>query len=431
VRRRLLIVTTAGVVAIAAWASGFPGWLTGSTVESSPAPSSAETPGPSPLSSPAASTAASSTPVPSSPARATDPLGAQNDAVVVRPIGDRDRPDLEVSLITLDAGAFETNLQPRLIATLPGSAIPEETVVSLPNLSYGQAGWLAIDAVAATAIAPPSMLIFDLRAPDAVPWQIPGRVLSSSWGPDSVLAVPGDAEIHLYDPSSRVVSTVAIPDGVRVRDDEADPDAPVTWLARGSGFLAWQGAIDRQLGRLDRDTGFIPSDVPPVVFQARGLERRWGADGSELSYGCPTEGGPEGCSISTALDGGPPTVWFTEGAGSGTVMDHLWDATGEGVWLLIEHVGGEGPVTYTLTHADAPDEWLDVATTPLDQPGDGGLAMLGIGDDTGTLDDQHILVGPPGAYAQVAISGDGAIAPFEPDTWFAGWAADQGPYPLR
>ena len=165
-RRRLVIGTTAALLAVAAWASGFPGSLNRTPVGSSPGPSSSASPRAAPTPSPGASTVPSATALPSTTTRASDPLGAANDAVVVRPIGDLDRPDFEVSLVALDAGAFETNLQPRLIARLPASSIPDESVLGSHEVSYGQDGWLAVDVVGATSITQPAMLIFDLRAPD-------------------------------------------------------------------------------------------------------------------------------------------------------------------------------------------------------------------------------------------------------------------------
>src|SRR5215207_8559348 len=84
---------------------------------------------------------------PASSPRASGPLGAANAAVLVRMLGGTiGRPDeIEVSFVTLDAGAYETRLQPRVIARIPGPAVPDEVELLPGGAKYGQAGWLAVE----------------------------------------------------------------------------------------------------------------------------------------------------------------------------------------------------------------------------------------------------------------------------------------------
>ncbi len=359
--------------------------------------------------------------------RPTEPLGAAHDAVFVRLVGPTDRPDqLTVSIVTLDAAAFETKPSQRIIARIPGSAIPAGLRLNSRDALYAQAGWLALD-VADTTKLDRSILIVDLRAPDHATWLVAGNLSVASWGPGSILAVPENSQIHLYNPDGQTVDSVQIPDGVNI----ADPDARPAWLAAGTGFLTWKGDIEREIGRLDLGGAFTAVTEPPATFQASGLERRWGPDGSELGGGCPTEGGAPGCSISTSLNGGPPIEWYAEGSGKGTIQDSAWDAAGKGVWLLLERGTGRGPKTHVVLHADAPGDWLEIAGMPLTRPSDSSLKFQGLQDAAATLDGRHILIGVASAEVQAAVSGDGARATIDPGAWFAGWADDQGPYPVR
>ena len=426
--RRLLIVA-AGALGVAAAAIVIAGSPDTSTVVPSPRPSAAGSPSGGPTQSTAAASPSPAGPTPSSSVRATGPLGAANEAVLVRVVGSGERPEaFEVSLVTLDAGAFETQLQPRVIARLPGSAIPEGYVLNSPAASYGQDGWIGLD-VLESATVDRSILVFDLRAPDDPPWVVPGLIVGASWGPASVLAVSGNGEIELYGPDGKTVESVAVPSGVRLHDSDLPEFAPPIWLADGSGFLAWRRGPDLQLGRLDRGGTFAPVEVPPPVFQSTGRERLWGADGSQLSLACPTDGEPEGCSVQVAREGGAPVIWHSAEARPGAIHDYAFDSTGGGVWSLLERVTGEGPLVYALGHADTPGGWTEVASMSLEPPSDGGLEMLGIQDAAPTLDGRHVLIGPQSGDVQVVVSGDGSRGSFDRGWFFAGWAADQGPYP--
>ena len=424
--RRLLIAAGTGMV-VAAAAIIVAGGPDGATVMPSPgatsSPASSGGPSPSAVGSPSAEPP----PVPS--VRPTEPLGTVNDAVIARVVGSGDRPEaVEVALVTLDAGAFETQLQPRVIARLAGSAIPEGYVLNSPAATYGQGGWIGLDLLESST-RDRSILVYDLRAPDNAPWVVPGLITGASWGPDSVLAVNGEGEIELYGPDGKTVEPVSVPDGVVTHDSDLQAMAPPFWLADGSGFLAWRRDPGLQFGRLDRGGTFAPADVPPPVFQTTGRERRWGADGSELTLACPQAGESEGCEVQVAREGAAPVVWFSAESRPGVIHDYAFDAAGEGVWFLLERVTGEGPVAYDLAHADAPGEWIEVASTALDEPSDAGLEILGIQDAAPTLDGRNVLIGPRGGDVLIVASGDGSRESFERGWFFAGWAADQGPYP--
>jgi hypothetical protein len=426
---RRLLVGAAVAMAFAAAAIVFFGRPDRATVVTSPGPSAVGSPSHAPT--PTSGDSPSPAHTPGTSGHGTGPLGAANDAVIVRFVGNGERPDaIEVSMVPLDAAAFETQLQPRAIARLPGSAIPEGLILNAPAARYGHDGWLALD-VADPATTDRSILVFDLRASSSPPWLVPGRLVTASWGPRSVLAVRDSGEVHLYDPNGNTGDSVPVPSGVMLGDITDDGDVPPTWLADGSGFLAWRGGSVRQLGKLDLGGAFTPTDLPPSVFQSTGRERRWSADGTELSSGCPTEGGPAGCSVISGVNGGEAQVWYSETSGGGVVQDYAWDAEGDGMWFVLERVTGEGPVTYALAHFDVPGEWIDVAVTSLQQPSEGGFEIQGLGDAAATLDGRHVLIGPQRADVQVAVSGDGSVASFEPGAWFAGWAGDLGPYPAR
>ena len=370
-------------------------------------------------------------PAPASSARASGALGEAKDAVIVRMLGGGlGRPDeIEVSLVTLDAGAYESRLQPRVIARIPGSVVPQEVELLPGGAKYGQDGWLAIEGGLAAEPFGGRVVIFDLRAPDAEPWVVPGEPGGSAWGPGSVLAVADAGQVHLHDAASRISRSIEVPPGVVVSSAESSMYFPATWLADGSGFATWKVGGAGAFGRLGLDGTHTPAADPPPIFQSSGRERGWAPDGTELTFECVQDAGPESCTLSATHGGSPPVVWWTAGSGGGVVQDYVWDATGTGAWLLTERVTGEGPVTYALAHATAPNDWTDITVMALEQPSDGGFEIRGISDAAPTGDGRHVLIGPQASSVQVTVSGDGSRASFDEGSWFAGWAADQGPYP--
>jgi hypothetical protein len=258
---------------------------------------------------------------------------------------------------------------------------------------------------------------------------VPGEPGGSAWGPGSVLAVADESQVHLHDAGSRTSRLIAVPAGVVVSSADSPVYFPPTWLADGSGFATWQDADEGAFGRLGFDGAHTPATDPPPIFQSTGRERRWSPGGMELTFECVQDAGPESCTVSATHRGSPPVVWWTAGSGGGVVQDYVWDATGAGVWLLSERVTGEGPVTYALAHATGPNDWTDVTVMALEQPSDGGFDIRGITDAAPTGDARHVLIGPQASTVQVTVSGDGARTSFDEGAWFAGWAADQGPYP--
>lgn len=432
--RRLIVGATTGALALAAIAAVMLSWRTDMTgVVASPADSSIASPSTSSSAGPSPSVVGSSSlgPAPASSARASGALGEAKDAVIVRMLGGKlGRPDeIQVSLVTLDAAAYEVRLQPRVIARIPGSVIPQEVELLPGGAKYGQDGWLAIEGGLAAEPFGGRVVIFDLRAPDAEPWVVPGEPGGSAWGRGSVLAIADAGQVHLHDASSRTSRSIEVPPGVVVSAAESSMYFPATWLADGSGFATWKVGGEGAFGRLGLDGTHTPAADPPPIFQATGRERRWSPDGAELTFVCVQDAGPESCTVSATRDGSPPVVWWTAGSGGGVVQDYVWDATGTGAWLLTERVTGEGPVTYALAHATAPNDWTDVTVMALDQPSDGGFEIRGISDAAPTGDGRHVLIGPQASTVRVTVSGDGSRTSFDEGSWFAGWAADQGPFP--
>ena len=400
-------------------------------VAASPTPSSVASASPAPSLSSVGSPSAQPTQTPASSLRATDTLGAANDAVMVRMLGGAlGRPDeIEVSFLTLDAGAYETNLEPRVIARIPGSMVPAEIELLPGGVKYGQDGLLAIEGGLAAEPFGGRVVIFDLLAPEAEPWLVPGEPGGSAWGPGSVLAIADEGEIRLHDANGQTIRSIEVPAGIVVSSPDSPMYFPPTWLADGSGFATGEAGDAGAFGRLGLDGSLTRTDDPPPIFQSTGRERRWAPDGSELTFECAQ--GQESCIVSATHRGSPPVVWWTAAPGGGEVDDFVWDAAGDGVWLLTERVTGEGPVTYAVSHADAPNDWTDITVTALDQPSDGGFEIHGVSDAATTADGRNVLIGPQASTVQLAVSGDGARASLAGDSWFAGWAADQGPYPAR
>ncbi|HEV8544917.1 MAG TPA: hypothetical protein VGQ64_01375 [Candidatus Limnocylindrales bacterium] len=410
-----------------------------------PSPSSVASPSASvvPSSSPEASPSAADTPHPS--IRPTGAIGAPNDAVTVRFVGDAAHPDsIVVELTTLDAGAFETNFAPRVLVQFAGSTIPvgfqlgqADSRLGLAGPRYGQDGWLAIGAFE-TGTTNASILIYDLRSPDAAPWVISGNVNAAAWGPGSILALTTGSDVRLFDADGQTTASIALPPEVRVADIENDPQyGDPTWLADGSGFLVQKGNDFTQyvFGTLALDGTFTASHVPAPILQVTGIERRWGADGSDLGGGCPTEGGPPGCVISVTKPGeGEVAVnWYEEDMDLGGIIDSKWDADGNGVWLLVNRTEGDGPKTFVLMHADEPKTFHDIATVTLDVPADTWPILVGLRDDATTADGQLFLFGSPQVGPKVGsiLTGDGTHGSFAEPAVFVGWAGAQAAYPAN
>ena len=429
-RRRLLLGTAVAAVALGAIASILvPGKTGTDIVPSSPSALARASSTPAQIGSASPSSSQSQSPGPATtrgPIRTFRPLGAPIDAVVVRVIGDAKRPDeVEVALVALGVGAFDAQLQTQVIARLPGSAIPAGLVLTDARAKYSDGGWIALN-VENAATSDRSILIFDIGAPRSAPWVVPGRLPRAAWGPGSVLAVTDAATVRLYEPIGRSVVSVDIPDRVVLGGTPDDRNVPPTWLPEGNGFLAWEGDIVHQFGRFDLAGFFTLTAAPPAIFQSSGVERQWSPNGSDIGKSCPTD---EGCVLAASVDQGPPVAWYSEARQHAVIQDFAWDAEGDGIWLLSARTTGEGPMAYGLAHADAPDQWVDVAVTGLDQPTGASFAMLGIADAEPTAGGWRFLIGPQNSTVEAAVSGRGLVADFPPNSWFAGWAGVQPPFP--
>jgi hypothetical protein len=418
------------------------------------------TPSPSAVASPSAvvvpstSPAASPSPVetPRQSERPTGAIGAPDDAVIVDLVGDPAHPDrIDVSLMKIDAGAFETNFAPRILVQFAGSTIPggyklgsADPKFADPAPKFGQDGWLALGVVE-TATSTGGILIYDLRSPDAAPWLIPGNLDAASWGPGSTLAVVDGSDLRLYDAHGETTGSVALPADVKVAEDityGTDYSMP-TWLADGNGFVTQRGSdfVDFVFGTVGLDGSFTATDVSSPVLQVTGTERRWGVDGSELGGGCPTEGGPPGCSVSVSKLGRAATNWYWEDLGLGGIVDYEWDADGNGVWLLVNRTPGDqagvgqtsgaGKKTLVLMHADEPGKFNDVQTITMDLGANAFPSIVGLRDADATADSQLFLLGSPQigqAQAGSILSGD-THGSFRGSGFFVGWAGAQDAYP--
>ena len=401
------------------------------TVLPSPsAPPSASVPPPSESPAPSeAPSPAPTTPLPST--RTTTPIGAANDAVLVKFIGTRSHPDrIDVSLIRFDAGAFETNPQPRPLVSFEMDALTANFVFSGSAPKVSPDGWLAVGVTDPTT-GDQLTLVYDLRDANKDAWGAGGPIEAAAWGPGAALAAVDERTMYVGYAGDRLPSFFfEIPPDVSVRKPDADSrqKAP-QWLADGSGFLAWRG---NEFGRLSLDGSFEPADVPAPQFQVSGVERQWGADGSEMSTGCPTEGGPPGCSVSNSIGGGPATAWYVTDSGLGNIVEDAWDAEGNGLWLVVNRTSVSRS-TFVLMHADAPNEFIDIAEFNVELDAEGNFPFLvGIRDAEPTADDQLFLFGTHDSAGSVvvALSADGARASDEDFGQFAGWAANQPAYPV-
>jgi hypothetical protein len=380
-----------------------------------------------PSQSPAPSEGPSSTPSAPPPARSTEPLGEPNDAVVVRVAGDPRRPDhFDVSLVRLDAGAFETNLEPRPLAGFDSRAIPDGFYVGSSAPKFSVDGWLAIGIVNSST-STPSILVYDIRNPNADPWLILGGIDAASWR-GSTLAVAFDEVFTLYNALDRTSASYEVPAGVTIVEPDTRWSSP-TWLADGGGLLAHR-SDPYAVGVVGFDGSFTATELHDEIVQSTGVERRWSADGADLSTGCPTEGGPPGCSLSSSIDG-PATDWYVTDSGLGDIVDDAWDASGHGVWLVVNRTS-VSPSTFALMHASQPNQFTDVAEFNVEVSVEGNFPyFIGIRDAGPTADDQLFLFGTPASFGApaIAVSADGARATVDDLGLFAGWAGEQTPYP--
>ena len=179
---------------------------------------------------------------------------------------------------------------------------------------------------------------------------------------------------------------------------------------------------------------FHQTDAAPPILQATGVERHWGADWSSVGTGCPTEGGPPGCTVFTtaARDGvtneGDVTTWYAEDDGFGTIVAAEWDAEGDGLWLFVNRAT-ESPTTFVVMHADVPRQFSDV--TSVSMPNSVAPILVGMRDAETTADDRVFMFTGSGAPSLLssAASADGSRTSFSGASMFVGWAGEQTAYP--
>jgi hypothetical protein len=434
--QRLTILAAAALAAVAVGVGAF--LLTrqpeDAIVVVSPSPSGVPSPSVPPSESPTPAPSATPEPTPQPTQRPTGPIGAPNDAVLATFVGDPARPDrIDLTLTTIDAGALETSFTPRPLASFAGSTIPAGLQLDATYAPrFGTDGWLAIGAID-TATSGSRILVYDVRAPGAAPWLVPGALRAAAWGPGSTLAVTDGRVIQLYDAANHDTGSLDIPAGVWVADhDDFTGSDPATWLADGSGFLARQSedGFSGAFGSVSPTGAFVASAVPPAQLQATGFTRRWGADGSGRTGGCPTEGGPPGCSVGTSTPSGDvSTDWYVTDAGLGDIAADMFDAEGDGLWLVVNRTA-DGPNAFVIMHADEPNAWTDIASFTM--PVGVYAYLVGVRDAEPTADGKVFLFAAPDQpYRLVtAVSADGSHNSFGGTSIFAGWAGEQPAYPV-
>jgi hypothetical protein len=446
--QRLAILVAAGLAVVAVGVGAVLLNREDDAVVVPPNPSASPIASPSPL--PSGSTPPSVEPspepsfeLPPSPTPRPDgALGAPNDAVIVTYVGDPLRPErIDVSLMTVDAGAFETQFQPRPLVSVPGIANfgPGYTFDTAPP-RYSPGGWLAVG-VTEPASGGHEIMIYDLRS-DAPAFLIQGNVAPASWNGGSLLAIGGQFPTALFDAATGSASTVAFGDNIRLIEGgggELDAEAP-QWTADGTGLLTRSGADSATSGNpgvTTLDGAFSQTDAAPPILQSTGVERFWSPDWASAGAGCPTEGGPPGCTVFTtaAANGltneGEVTTWYAEDDGLGSIVDVVeWDAAGDGLWLLVNR-NSESPDTFVLMHADQPRQWSDVTTIVMPE----GVVpnLVGMRDAEATADDRVFLFAGSDArgFLAAAASADGSRSSFDGNATFVGWAAAQPPYASR
>jgi hypothetical protein len=172
--------------------------------------------------------------------------------------------------------------------------------------------------------------------------------------------------------------------------------------------------------------------LQPQILQSTGTERRWGEDWSEAATGCPTEGGPPGCSVWTDIGGGPTTTWYEEDDGLGRILEVEWDASGHGLWLTVDRSGdGASVKEIAIMHASEPRKWRDVVSFSMELAADDIAGLAGLRDAEPTADAQLFLFRVPfgSGPLRMAAAGHDVHAEFEGPAWFVGWAGAQPPYP--
>ena len=199
----------------------------------------------------------------------------------------------------------------------------------------------------------------------------------AAWNAGSVLAVKNGPRVHLYDAAVRSTDTIRMFRPL----SRSDPTSELlSGSADGSGFIVRHNVeLPYEYGTLGLDGTFEKTTTQPPILQSTGAERRWGADWSEAGMGCPTEGGPPGCSIYTDIGGGEITTWYEEDDGLGRILEVEWDASGHGLWLTVDlERNGASVKDIALMHAFEPTPTAPyVVTFPMELSADDNPGLSG------------------------------------------------------
>ena len=407
--RRALVAAAALVVAVGSFLAIGGGWVRLPAVGVDATPSPAAT---APVPSAAAPTRAPA----SGDGATTDPerrpLGASDEAVVVRFSTDGAGPvTLEVDLLR-DVRSIPTVFS----ATLPAGRVPSDDP---PRVSPD--GYLAVPlADAADPQRERGVAVYDLldesRAPDVFDTDEGMGSSGVAWSHDGQLAIFDPLAITVVRPfGPSEWSIVNVPADVAVV--AYGPAADEVWAADGRGFEAWRNVADPPSGILRLDGSFEPAS-PPSVFVATGNERRFDAAGRVLTIGCTSitgTGEVSGCGLLAERLGDAGEIWYEATLGE-RIVEARWDADRQGAWLLVEQAatdGGDGLVE--LRHGDA-SGFAPVASAP----DVGDPVILGISADDARL----ALDLGNGVVQSVPSTPGGEWGGI--DGVFAGWADQRG-----
>ena len=415
---RRLSLMAAGLAAIAVgtvFAVGN-GWLRGTNVATDP--SSA----PTASIEVAPSTSPPTTPEPTP--RVANPVGAVDEALLVTPVGgDSRRPD-----------AFEvTRFHPAtgisvLVATIPGSVIPEDGWLDLtgpPKISA--TGWLAIPFTRGLNedVNHPAIAIVDTQAPQSASWILDGHA-SMSWDSSDKLVLEQDGRISIAWPGSEFVQTFSAVGATVANAGTLGATGPAITTEDFTRFLATR-LDDEAWGYVGYDGRFTATNDLPPVYQRTGLERPAGAGAHGLGEACDSGGdaASSGCFLVESNERHEPIATWLE-IDKTPLYDFSWAVDGRSAWLLIGGPATGNSTTATLVYAATANDRADRAQIELAHPED--ARILGISDEPAPGSATIVAIGDTDGVAQAFVLADGTVRTPAERAWFAGWAVDPPPY---